>query len=351
MRLVIYDAEIKKGILKRGEEPIPGIEYCDGWRDFKNMGVSTVCCYDYGEYRYRIFCADNFDEMIDLFNDADILVSFNGIGFDDHLLSAAVLGFDDVVTARYDLLAEIWRAAGLDPTKFVPSTHGGYGLDAMCEANFGIGKTGHGAMAPVDWQRGKIGKVIDYCVQDIKLTGKLLDQVISGQPLKNPKGEPLKLRYPSDVFEEFHDELAETLQAGSAVPAFGGEDAGHDPDYRQGKLRDREAVEEEPAKVDVDALRQEQASKTFPAGNLPPEERYLWDNILVEIDPHAEQDKVIVAVHTNDGEVIKRKLALHEWSCETMNTSLIEKDGPTLVAYLKEHEALYERIGDESGTA
>jgi len=355
MRMVIYDAEIKKAILKRGEEPIPGIEYCDGWRDYKNMGVSTVCAYDSGENRHRVFCADNFDQMIDLFNDADLLVGFNNVGFDDELLSVSVHDFDAVVTPRYDILREIWLAAGLDPTKFVPSTHGGYGLDAMCEANFGARKSGHGAYAPVDWQRGNIGAVIDYCMNDIELTYGLLDRAAAGVSLDNPKGEPLLLRTPEAVFEEFHDELAEFvggIEGDAEEVRADGDGIGHDPGYQQGKLRDRrpEASEDEPQQVDVNALRNEQATKTLPAGNLPDDQRYLWDNILVEIDPHAKIDHVLVAVHTNDGEVIKRWLKLHEWSKAELNDALINKDGPAVVKYLKDHAELYERIGDDSGT-
>jgi len=356
MRIVIYDAEIKRAILKRGEEPIPGIEYCDGWRDYKNMGVSTVCAYDTGEERMRVFCADNFDQMIELFSDADLLVGFNNEGFDDELLTVSVLGFDDVVTPRYDILREIWRAAGLDPTTFVPKTHGGFGLDAMCEANFGQRKSGHGAYAPVDWQRGNIGAVIDYCVWDIGLTRNLLLKVMSGQALTNPKEDwrPLVLRQPEAVFEEFHDQLAEFVggeEPGDSVRADG-DGIGHDPGYQQGKLKDRKADSEfvQQETVDVDALRHEQATKTLPAGNLPDDQRYLWDNILVEIDPHAKIDHVLVAVHTNDGEVIKRWLKLHEWSKAELNDALINKDGPAVVKYLKDHAELYERIGDDSGT-
>mgnify|MGYP001588336156 CR=1 FL=1 len=43
--MIIIDVEIEKGILGRGEIPIAGIEYCNGWRDFDNMGVSGACRY------------------------------------------------------------------------------------------------------------------------------------------------------------------------------------------------------------------------------------------------------------------------------------------------------------------
>ena len=62
----------------------------------------------------------------------------------------------------------------------------GYGLDACCNAN-GIGsKTGNGALAPIDWQQGRIGSVIDYCLQDIKLTEQLFRIILGYGWILNP---------------------------------------------------------------------------------------------------------------------------------------------------------------------
>lgn len=55
--------------------------------------------------------------------------------------------------------------------------HSGYGLDAVCETNFGMRKTGNGALAPILWQQGKRGQVIDYCLQDVKMERTLLDLI------------------------------------------------------------------------------------------------------------------------------------------------------------------------------
>ena len=66
-------------------------------------------------------------------------------------------------------------------------THAGYGLDALAIANGLTGKTGHGADAPVDWQLGRYGSVIDYCLEDVRITAKLIHKVIMGDPLTSPK--------------------------------------------------------------------------------------------------------------------------------------------------------------------
>ena len=81
----------------------------------------------------------------------------------------------------------------MNPDKFYWKTHGGFGLDAVCEANDLGGKTGHGALAPVQWQRGEISAVINYCLMDVKLTKELFDLCQKGEVV-NPKGGKMTLR-------------------------------------------------------------------------------------------------------------------------------------------------------------
>lgn len=203
---LIYDCEIERGIPDGPREE--DIEYCDGWEDYRNMGISTVCAYDYIEDAYRVFCFDNFEEFLALLSRRKWIIGFNSLKFDNNLIKEyvairfplfhhqeAVLVAED---RTYDILQEIWRVEGLSPT-FNYRTHGGYGLDAVCNATFGIRKTGTGAGAPADWQRKKVGKVIDYCLNDIRLTKRLMDSILAREPLVNPKrGGELILRHPED---------------------------------------------------------------------------------------------------------------------------------------------------------
>lgn len=185
--MIIYDCEIKKAIAKRDEERLSDIEYCDGWRDFANMGVSCIGAYDYDADRYRVFMEDNLWEFDDLIRQHDVIVGFNSLGFDNRLIQAHDLGLSiDLDERSYDLLVEIWKAAGLGPQFEYPS-HIGFGLDACCKANFGTQKSGHGAFAPVDYQRGNYGRLVDYCLNDVVLTKQLLDLIIVGGPVRDPR--------------------------------------------------------------------------------------------------------------------------------------------------------------------
>lgn len=202
MRIIIYDCEIIKAIPDINKVNLGHIEYCNGWDDFENMGISVIGVN---------ILDDNFDLVsnhniainnLDIFqlglNGTDVLVGFNNQHFDDNLIKAN--GFtipEDVV--NYDILAEIWEAAGLGRT-FVYQTHAGFSLDAICKAN-GIGeKTGSGANAAILWQQGKTQEVIDYCENDIKLTRQLFDLI-------QDKGEIVDPRIDNYYFNKYNPEF------------------------------------------------------------------------------------------------------------------------------------------------
>ena len=192
--MLVYDCEIVNAI--QGNEPKKlGINYCKGWEDHAGMGISVTCVYDCERDRYRVFCKDNMDEFQALVHQNDLLVGFNSIRFDNRLLRANRIEIDD--SHCYDLLAAIWVGSGLTPTWGGFSTHGGFSLDDTAALNLGHKKTGNGALAPVLWQEGRIGTVIDYCLEDVRLTVQLLDRVIESGMLMSPKThKPIKVRRP-----------------------------------------------------------------------------------------------------------------------------------------------------------
>lgn len=196
----VYDLEIVKGIVGKGEQPVPGIEYCAGWHDHANMGISVLGAYDYLEERYRVFCKDNMEEFLKLSTERKYLVTFNGLSFDNKVIAASIPNVKFIPSENdYDILVELWAAAGLGP-KFAYPTHTGFGLDAVCLANFGTRKTGHGAKAPVDWQRGNIGDVIDYCLNDVALTKRAFDAILANGGLRDPRSPDRFLAMRKPVF-------------------------------------------------------------------------------------------------------------------------------------------------------
>ena len=206
--MIVYDIEIKKGIPSSKSPSEPDIQYCDGWRDFKNMGCSLITVFDFKTCLPRVFMDDNYVEFFQLVERTETVVGFNNHNFDDNLLSEMGVRVrpwthpDDVISnapQSFDLLRAIWKAAGLDPTSF-GYHHQGYGLDDLCLANLRQGKRGTGAIAAILYQRQKFGSLIDYGLTDVMLTTWLL-ALCYKQPIMNPKkpGERLHVSIPFDV--------------------------------------------------------------------------------------------------------------------------------------------------------
>lgn len=168
--IVVYDLEIKKTI-----------QECGGWDHHEKMGISVGCAFDYRSMRYRVFMDDNLPELVNRLNEPDTLVvAFNNIGFDNKLLRATTLAehqkkngpgalpeSDEVLKPddqlnNYDMLLVSRKGAGVQ-SNFIP----GFKLDDHLQTLRLPMKTGEGALAPVWWQEGKVGKVIDYCMNDV----------------------------------------------------------------------------------------------------------------------------------------------------------------------------------------
>ena len=187
-KILIYDCEIIKAIRDPKKVDLAHIEYCNGWDDYENMGISVI-----GVNFITVGIDRVFNHTIDVdlqsfkvgLDRTDVLVGFNNQSFDDKLLKANGFVIPESVI-NYDLLAEIWEGAGLG-REFVYPTHAGFGLDAICKANCLGEKSGDGANAAVLWQKGKHQEVIDYCENDIKLTRKLFDLIQETGEIKDPR--------------------------------------------------------------------------------------------------------------------------------------------------------------------
>jgi hypothetical protein len=209
--VIVYDCEIKKGIPSSKEPSEADIQYCDGWRDFKNMGCSLITVFDFKTCFPRVFMDDNIVGFFELIERCEIAVGFNNHNFDDNLIAEMGVklrrftydtsnsNVNAVIPESFDLLRAIWKAAGLDPNSY-GYHHQGYGLDDLCLANLRLGKRGSGAIAAILYQRQKYGSLIDYGLTDVMLTTWLL-ALCKKQPIVNPKkpGERLFVEIPFDV--------------------------------------------------------------------------------------------------------------------------------------------------------
>lgn len=192
--MIIYDIETKKAVISKGDEKVSGIEYVDSWNDHKGFGISVICAYDYAEKSYRIFFDDNKDEFVSLVNSRKYVVGFNNKMFDDKIV-AACWGIEIPEDKSVDIRLVMQKKIGYFKVA---------SLGDWCIGNIGANKTGDGKDAPMLFQQGKYGKLVDYVIQDVKLTRLLFEKIILNGALINPRdGKPVELQFDESIRDHF----------------------------------------------------------------------------------------------------------------------------------------------------
>ena len=159
MRTVIFDIETKNTFEQVGSNMA------------KDLDISVVCLYDSQTDQYYSFLEDQFADMWPYFQSADLIVTYNGIHFDVPLLQKYT-DIDLSAIKHIDLFKEIRDVTGKK-----------LGLDGIAQATLGISKSGHGLDAIAWWNSGEIQKIIDYCIQDVKVTKDVYDYARKNQML------------------------------------------------------------------------------------------------------------------------------------------------------------------------
>lgn len=185
--IVVFDLEIRKTI-----------EQCSrGWASHDEMGISVGCAYDYRECRFRVFMDDNIAELIERLNHpGTLVVAFNHIDFDNKVLRATP-GLpplkSDTDLRNYDMLKVSRQAAGVGMGR-TP----GFKLDDHLRAMGLPMKTANGAEAPIWWQAGKVGTVVDYCLNDVAVEKMLFEQFyVHGQAACAARPQMYQIERPS----------------------------------------------------------------------------------------------------------------------------------------------------------
>lgn len=177
--MIIYDIEIQNLIPDKNKQPLADFQYCKGWDDHFGMGLACAVTFDTARQEFRIFDEFMIDDLKKTLLRTDVVIGFNCLRFDNKVLAAYEIEIPQ--HKCYDLLVEIAKAAG------TPTSYSGLSLEAICEANFGMKKTGDGADAPILYQRKRYGELHDYCLADVRLTKKLIDLIWDCGHIKNPR--------------------------------------------------------------------------------------------------------------------------------------------------------------------
>lgn len=144
------------------------------------LDMSVCCIYDYDTDKYSSYTKETLNEMWPIFEKADMIIGFNSDHFDIPILNKYYSG-DLTKIKSLDLLKEVKNSLGRRIK-----------LDTIAEATLGRNKTGHGLEAIVWWKNGDKQKVIDYCIEDVRITKDVYEYAIKNKSLKYLDGKEIK---------------------------------------------------------------------------------------------------------------------------------------------------------------
>lgn len=144
------------------------------------LDMSVCCIYDYETDKYSSYTKETLNDMWPIFEKADMIIGFNSDHFDIPILNKYYSG-DLTKIKSLDLLKEVKNSLGRRIK-----------LDTLAEATLGKNKSGHGLEAVVWWRNGEKQKVIDYCIEDVKITKEIYEYALKNKLLKYAEGKTIK---------------------------------------------------------------------------------------------------------------------------------------------------------------
>lgn len=185
--IIVYDLEIEKPLSE-----MPGETDDERWNAVRmgDAGISCLVLYDSASRRYHLYDKHNLDDGVSHLNTADLLVSFNGIGFDSEVIHGVTGRY--VTVAQYDILHEIWKA--------LKHKQKGYRLQEVATRTINLSKNNNGAGAPALAKQGRWAELLDYCLNDVHVTKELFNHIVEKEWILDKDGDPLHLARP--WFEE-----------------------------------------------------------------------------------------------------------------------------------------------------
>lgn len=174
MDKIVFDIETKNSFADVGGEA-----------NLRNLEISVVGVYSYNQDKYFCFEDNEFGKLAELLKRAHLFVGFSSKRFDLPILEK-YFDFKLSGVGHFDILEEIEKGFGRR-----------IGLDALAQANLGIGKTGKGLEAIELYRRGEIEKLKSYCLQDVKITKEIFELIKNKGYLWIPqRGLPQMIKLP-----------------------------------------------------------------------------------------------------------------------------------------------------------
>lgn len=151
-----------------------------GSNDPASLTLACVCIHDSLTNTYTSYLESDLKKLWPILEKTDILIGFNSDHFDIPILNKYYSG-DLRHLKSIDLMKEIKKKLGRR-----------IGLNAVAEATLGKKKSGEGSDANIWWRNGEKQKVVDYCIDDVRLTRELYDFALTNGKVKYYDAKVLK---------------------------------------------------------------------------------------------------------------------------------------------------------------
>lgn len=168
MRKIVFDIETTNFFTDTGSN------------DPASLSLACVCIHDSATDAYSSYFVEDLPKLWPILEKTDILIGFNSDHFDIPILNKYYSG-DLRKIKSVDIMKEIKKKLGRR-----------IGLDAVASATLGKKKSGSGVYANVWWRRGEKQKVVDYCIDDVRLTKELYKYALQNAKVKYHDGKLLR---------------------------------------------------------------------------------------------------------------------------------------------------------------
>lgn len=128
-----------------------------GWDHIDKLGISVACAYDSKTDQFIAYRENELGKLIELCEER-LVIGYNIRGFDLPVMVPYGLKI-----ARLDVFDIMYDLQTLTRQQFLK-------LEAVARGTLNAGKSADGLMAVEWWKKGEIQKIIDYCMQDVKVT-------------------------------------------------------------------------------------------------------------------------------------------------------------------------------------
>ncbi len=138
------------------------VQEVGGWEHIDKLKISVACAYDSKTDEYISYLEKDMQKLNDLCEDR-LVIGYNIRGFDLPVMVEYGLRMKDL-----DVFDIMYDLETLTRQRFLK-------LQYVAQGTLNSGKSADGLQAIEWWKQGQVQKIIDYCMQDVKVTKDIFE--------------------------------------------------------------------------------------------------------------------------------------------------------------------------------